>query len=154
LTGEEQTLSVSKSDIQNEFADISAAKTQTVLHNILFLGNTQGYMQDHAALQQLAWKIIPREVETEDLVGGLSGDYDLMAVQGSQQGVYYNTKNVYKYTGYWPDEYYRFGVVFIFDNNLVSNVFNIQGVDFDKLKNVTDYKSVFIPKLGEAADPY
>jgi hypothetical protein len=125
LTGEEQTLSISKSDIQNEFADISAAKTQTVLHNILFLGNTQGYMQDHTALQQLAWKIIPREIETEDLVGGLSGDYDLMAVQGSQQGVYYNTKNVYKYTGYWPDEYYRFGVVFIFDNNLVSNVFNI-----------------------------
>ena len=154
LTGEEQTLSVSKSDIQNEFADISAAKTQTVLHNILFLGNTQGYMQDHAALQQLAWKIIPREIETEDLVGGLSGDYDLMSVQGSQQGVYYNTKNVYKYTGYWPDEYYRFGVVFIFDNNLVSNVFNIQGVDFDKLKNATDYESVFIPKLGEVADPY
>lgn len=154
LTGEEQTLSVSKSDIQNEFADISAAKTQTVLHNILFLGNTQGYMQDHTALQQLAWKIIPREVETEDLVGGLSGDYDLMSVQGSQQGIYYNTKNVYKYTGYWPDEYYRFGIVFIFDNNLVSNVFNIQGVDFDKLKNVTDYTSVFIPKLGEAADPY
>ena len=154
LTGEEQTLSVSKSDIQNEFADISAAKTQTVLHNILFLGNTQGYMQDYTALQQLAWKIIPREIETEDLVGGLSGDYDLMSVQGSQQGVYYNTKNVYKYTGYWPDEYYRFGVVFIFDNNLVSNVFNIQGVDFDKLKNVTNYNSVFIPKLGEAADPY
>ena len=151
LTGEEQTLSVSKSDIQNEFADISAAKTQTVLHNILFLGNTQGYMQDHAALQQLAWKIIPREIETEDLVGGLSGDYDLMSVQGSQQGVYYNTKNVYKYTGYWPDEYYRFGVVFIFDNNLVSNVFNIQGVDFDKLKNATDYNAVFIPDIK---DPY
>lgn len=154
LTGEEQTLSVSKSDIQNEFADISAAKTQTVLHNILFLGNTQGYMQDHAALQQLAWKIIPREVEIEDLVGGLSGDYDLMSVQGSQQGIYYNIKNVYKYTGYWPDEYYRFGVVFIFDNNLVSNVFNIQGVDFDKLKNVTDYNPIFIPKLGDVADPY
>ncbi len=152
LTGEEQTLSVSKSDIQNEFADISAAKTQTVLHNILFLGNTQGYMQDHIKLQQLAWKIIPREVETDDLVGGLSGDYDLMSVQGSQQGLYYNTKNVYKYTGYWPDEYYRFGVVFIFENNLVSNVFNIQGVDFNKLKGVSDYKNIFIPNSNDSGN--
>ena len=162
LTGEEQTLSISKTDIQNEFADISAAKTQTVLHNILFLGNTQGYKQNYAELQQLAWKIIPREVETEGLIGGLSGDYDLMSVQGSQQGLYYNTKNVYKYTGYWPDEYYRFGVVFIFDNNLVSNVFNIQGADFNKLKKIKgeEYVNAFIPKLtnmgGDAAqsDPY
>jgi hypothetical protein len=25
--------------------------------------------------------------------------------------------NVYEKVGYWPDEYYRFGIVFIYNNN-------------------------------------
>ena len=169
FTGAENIIQVDKSDIQNEFADISAAKTQTVLHNILFMGNTQGQVYDHSALQQLAWRIIPKEVLQTDLIGGINSDYKLISTQGSDTGAYYNVKNTYLYTGYWPDEYYRFGVVFIFNNNQLSQVFNIQGVDFsllnDKLPDKTDdtynkvYKQLFIPLTTSESnqsedDPY
>jgi hypothetical protein len=30
---------------------------------------------------------------------------------------YYDPINVYSRVGYWPDEYYRFGIVFIYNNN-------------------------------------
>lgn len=145
ITGEETILSVSKSDLQNEFADISAAKSQIVLHNILFMGNIQSTNYDYNKLQQLAWRIMPRELSDEEAdmkIGGLTGNYDMLSAGGSQKGLYYNVHNQYYYTGYWPDEYYRFGVVFIFNNNMLSPVFNIQGVDFSLLpKNSWTFES-------------
>ena len=37
--------------------------------------------------------------------------------------------NIYNKTGYAPDEYYRFGVVFIYQNGTLSNVYNTVGGD-------------------------
>ncbi|WP_442911561.1 hypothetical protein [Lachnospira sp.] len=47
--------------------------------------------------------------------------------EGEYTGEYYNTNNIYHYTGYWNDEIYRFGIVFIFNDNTLSPVFNIRG---------------------------
>ena len=131
------------------------------------MGNVQATNYEYDKLQQLAWKIIPKEVSpqvAEMRVGGLTGNYDLLSAEGSHRGIYYNVKNQYYYTGYWPDEYYRFGVVFIFNNNMTSPVFNIQGVDFSLLKDAEGqpihswdsnqfelYKNILIP---EPNDPY
>jgi hypothetical protein len=60
-------------------------------------------------------------------------------------------KNVYYNVGYWPEEYYRFGIVFVYDNNQLSPVFNIQGRDMnselelnrDKLWNKPSNSSVY-----------
>jgi hypothetical protein len=38
---------------------------------------------------------------------------------------YYNTKNTYYRVGYWPGEVYRFGIVYIFEDNSLSPVMNI-----------------------------
>lgn len=138
ITGQETIFNISQSDLIGELADITAVKTQKILHDVLFLGNVQANDYDYNALQQLAWKIIPREISTtnsELLVGGLTGNYDQITTNGSNPGIYYNHLNQYYYTGYWPDEYYRFGVVFIFNNNTTSPVFNIQGIDFNLLKD-------------------
>jgi hypothetical protein len=83
------------------------------------------------------------------MVGAVTGNYDLLSTNGSAPGIYYNTKNQYYYTGYWPDEYYRFGVVFIFNNNMTSPVFNIQGVNFDKGPFNDD--AVFFPDYNDGA---
>jgi len=40
---------------------------------------------------------------------------------------YYYSKNIYNNTGYFPQEYYRFGVVFIYQNGTLSNVYNTLG---------------------------
>lgn len=151
LTGGENIIQISKSDIQNEFADISSAKTQTILHNVLFMGNVRGQAYEYSKLQQLAWRIIPKQKCEPSKLGGVTAEYKMLSDQGSDIGIHYNVKNTYHYTGYWPDEYYRFGVVFIFNNNQLSEVFNIQGVDFgeipkDSLDHPEKYKELFIPK--------
>jgi len=42
--------------------------------------------------------------------------------------MYYNTKNIYNYVGYWPEEIYRFGIVYIMANGTLSPVFNVLGM--------------------------
>ena len=121
LTGEEQTLGISLSDIKNEYADIAACKTQAIVDNTLFLANTESYVHDYAALQRIAWCIYPTfEPEIIELPN--------TAADGKAKG-YYDPLNVYNKAGYWPDEYYRFGIVFVYNNNQLSPVFNIQGYD-------------------------
>jgi hypothetical protein len=69
----------------------------------------------------MAWCIYPTFEE---------GNIDLpdTNAEGGAKG-YYDPLNVYSKVGYWPDEYYRFGIVFIYNNNQLSPVFNIQGYD-------------------------
>ena len=124
LTGEEPEIQITDQDLQTEFADIQSAKTSAINSNILFLGNISSYQQNMKDLQQIAWMITPSFINDKK-VGEINKDYDFS--EGAQG--YYNVKNVYNYTGYWPDEYYRFGIAFIYDNNLISQVFNIQGAD-------------------------
>jgi hypothetical protein len=90
---------------------------------------------------------VPKEVVTEMQVGGITGNYNLLTTQGSKKGCYYNTLNTYYNTGYWADEYYRFGIVFIYDNNLLSQVFNVQGVDFSLLNPDDELSTIMIPQV-------
>jgi hypothetical protein len=47
---------------------------------------------------------------------------------------YYDSKFIYNKTGYWGEELYRFGIVYILHNNELSPVFNVRG----KL-NITEF---------------
>jgi hypothetical protein len=38
--------------------------------------------------------------------------------------------------GYWPEEFYRFGIVYIFNDNSLSHVFNVRGIDWQAKKDV------------------
>jgi hypothetical protein len=40
---------------------------------------------------------------------------------------YYSSNFIYNKVGYWPDEYYRLGVVFIMQDNTLSSVYNVRG---------------------------
>ena len=124
ITGAEKVVPIVLGDIQTEYADISTAKTQVIAQNILFLGNTSAFVHDYQALQQLAWQIYPSIVSENKI----SPDSTYQNIDQT----YYNLDNVYNYTGYWPDEYYRFGVVFIYENNQLSPVFNILGCDLSE----------------------
>jgi len=50
---------------------------------------------------------------------------------------YYNTKNIYYNVGYWNEEYYRLGIVYIFEDGSLSPVFNILGYETSN-QNVID----------------
>ena len=124
LTGEQEELGISLSDLKNEYADIMSCKTQAVVDNTLFLANTSGYVNNYKMMQQMAWTIFAEQGES-------TIDLPNTKAEGEAKG-YYNTKNIYYNVGYWPDEYYRFGIVFIYHNNQLSPVFNIQGCDLSK----------------------
>lgn len=143
LTGEEAQVQITKSDLETEFADIQSAKTSAINSNILFLGNVSAFEQKYQDLQQIAWMICPRAITVANPIGSLSETYDF----GDTGGCYYDVKNVYNYTGYWPDEYYRFGVVFVYNNNKCSNVYNIQGADLSKDLTAADF-------LNSDGEPY
>lgn len=133
LTGEEQTLGISLQDLKNEYADIAACKTQAVVDNTLFLANTKAFEHDYAALQRIAWCIYPQiDIDTN---GVLLPDTDVSEAT-SVKG-YYKPENVYYKVGYWPDEYYRFGIVFVYNNNQLSPVFNVLGYDMNKVPKPT-----------------
>lgn len=121
LIGEEQILPISIQDLKNEYADIASCKTQTVVDNTLFLANTSAFTHKYNELQKIAWTIYTEQAEETEI--------DLPTYSEKEAVGYYDMKNVYYNVGYWPEEYYRFGIVFVYDNNQLSPVFNIQGRD-------------------------
>jgi hypothetical protein len=47
---------------------------------------------------------------------------------------YYNPKFIYDKTGYWGEEIYRIGIVYIMPNDELTPVFNIRGAN-----NITEF---------------
>lgn len=140
LTGNENVLQISEYDIKTQLADIGSAKTQIITDSVLFLGNISSTEIEYQKLQQIAWKIIPR-IKTQSNVGSQSQRSE--SNNQEKNPIYYNVKNVYDYTGYWEDEFYRFGIVFIFDNNQLSETYNIQGCEIPNDPKDNYYKSFF-----------
>ena len=131
LTGEEQTLGISLSDLKNEYADIASCKTQAIVDNTLFLANTSAYVHQYKELQHLAWCIYPTAESTTEVM------LPDTKAEGLAKG-YYDPINVHEKVGYWPDEYYRLGIVFIYNNNQLSPTFNIMGYDMSSLQDESD----------------
>lgn len=129
IIGEESTLSIPLADLKNEYADIAACKTHAVVDNTLFMANTEGFVHKYHELQKMAWCIYP----TQDDYSKIDfPDINVDHQKGNTVRGFYDPSKVYYQVGYWPDEYYRFGVVFIYNNNQLSPVFNIQGYDLSK----------------------
>lgn len=161
ITGNERILGTSQDKFYVDYADIQSVKTQAVLNNVLLFGNVNKPIHDWDALRRMSWKIVPT-ISTESNAGYVDTDYefdkDSYSCSWSADNLkkapglkfrnitdsikdptsdcsygYYNPENVYYKVGYWPDEIYRFGIVYIFEDNSLSPVFNIQGVNFQKL---------------------
>jgi hypothetical protein len=67
-------------------------------------------------------------------IDGFSMDHNYIANTDSNYG-YYNVKNIYNKVGYWNEEIYRLGVVYILSDNSLSPVFNIRGCNELPLKD-------------------
>lgn len=132
ITGKEVTLDISANELYVDYADIAAVKTQAVVNNVLFFGNTKKKERDWNALQRASWKIRVG-YGTKANVGIVNSQYICssggMTPEEQYSGCYYNTFNTYYRVGYWPDEIYQFGIVYIFNDNSLSPVFPIQGID-------------------------
>jgi len=76
---------------------------------MLFFGNIVKNSDNYKELSDLALRIIPK-LETSTIS---TLDYRYVST-GNSNYAYYNSLNIYNKTGYFNQEYYRFGVVFIY----------------------------------------
>lgn len=148
ITGDEQKTEIPISEINRQYFLADSVVAQAQAQNMLFLGNVHRPDIDYADLQDISLRIFPTldERKQEDLIGKLGDDY-IDTTWINTGGEYYNTQNIYNYVGYWNDEIYRFGVVYILKDSTLSPVFNIRGVE--KMKGYTPVKEDIYKTVNE-----
>ena len=126
ITGVEKTEDISIEELNVQYLPISKAETQAQQQNMLFLANIGNANVDNKRLQDLAYRVQVQLARKTDSIGWVNENY--IGLNGSE---YYDPKNIYECLGYWPEEYYRFGIVFIKDDDTLTPVFNIIGCEFN-----------------------
>ena len=122
ITGFEETEDVTASDINTHFNIVDAVQTSAVCQNMLFMGNVKNPEIPYEELQDLSLRILPF-LGTDEYDPELNNEYS----SGNPEESYVNPNFIYNKTGYWPDELYRFGVVYILPNGQLTPVFNVRG---------------------------
>ena len=122
VTGFEQSVDISYQDINLMYMTADAVTTSTVCQNMLFLGNVHKPDIPYNELQDLSLRFLPYFKEEPYML-----DMDERYYINSSSKGYYDPKFIYNKTGYWNNEFYRFGIVYIMPNNELTPVFNIRG---------------------------
>ena len=106
------------------------AKAQAACQNMLFLGNYNKPDMLYSDLSDISLRILPYlEVsDAHSLIGEVSPQYGDVS-DSITAFEYYNTKNIYYHLGYWDEEIYRLGIVYIMFDGSLSPVFNIRGIN-------------------------
>lgn len=133
ITGYENVSEVSIEEINLQYNLVTAAKTQAQVQNMLFLGNTQGVNLNLKDLQNLSY-FIKVTLSQDDNIGFVNPK-DYSVDKDDAQSEYYNPLNIYYKLGYWPDEIYRLGIVYIMIDDSLSPVFSLRGTEFGKVGN-------------------
>lgn len=130
ITGFEQTTSISIEDLNIDYHTIDFAKTIAQQQDMLFLGNV-GQEETFDLYQEL------REF-TKNVITTIKQDTQLTPVTCDYKSgdEYYSAKNIHDKLGYWPDEIYRFGVVYILKDGSTTPVFNMYGGNFDSIDDI------------------
>lgn len=138
VTGLEDSTEIPISEINNQFFQVNKAKTSVQCQNRLFLGNVAKPNTPYKDLTDISLRMLPilNSVDSKNTIGQVEYNYvDDSSLINSYE--YYNTKNIYYNVGYWDNEIYRLGVVYIMSDNSLSEVFNIRGGN--NIKSITDY---------------
>ena len=136
ITGFETVENVTVQDINPFYNIVNAAKTQATCQNMLFLGNVHKPEIDYDKLQDLSLRFLPYLKQIPYTLD-MDEDYSISSVNKG----YYDPEFIYYNTGYWGNELYRFGIVYILPNNELSPVFNIRGRENVGIFNGNDIKN-------------
>ena len=137
IYGYEETQLLTEDDLNIAYFTVSAAKTQAQVQNMLFLGNIQESDNNYKLLQNLSYWIKVTLKQKSESIGWVAPVNYQANGNGSE---YYDPKNIYYNLGYWPDEMYRLGVVYIMADDTLSPVFNLRGCSFENIgsSNISD----------------
>lgn len=125
VNGWEDIIEISEEELNIKYNVVSAVKTQAQVQNMLFFGNVSGVDVNVPDLQNISY-YIEVACKNDDSVGYV--DPKTYTVGGLDENCeYYSPRNLYYKLGYWPDEYYRLGIVYILKDDSVTPVFNLRG---------------------------
>lgn len=130
ITGDEEKIQITRDVLNIRHNIYNTVKTTAQVQNILFFGNVSQPIVDDATLQQLSYQIQVQCIQKHSL-GKVNTDY---TYTGDSE--YYNPYNIYNYLGYMPGEFYRLGVVYIFNDDSLSDVYNLRGCLFSKINEL------------------
>lgn len=129
ISGVEQTQDMSIEELNIAYYSISSAKAIAQQQNMLFLGNVTTTSTNNYVLQEISYDINVGVQQSESIGNISTWNYEADST-GTE---YYDPQNIYYKLGYWPDEIYRFGIVYIKKDGTNTQVFNLKGCRFDAL---------------------
>lgn len=144
ITGNEDIQQIGLDYIQTQYSVIKYAKTQAQIQNYLFFANIKEPDLYYKDLLDLSLHIVPyvKRFPSKEKIGHISQkDYseDSGIIENPEQHIfkseYYNTKNIYYNVGYWNEEYYRLGIVYINKDGSNSPVFDLPGGEIGGFTN-------------------
>lgn len=142
ITGYETITDVTAADINLQYNIASAVQTAVECQNMLLMGNIHRPEIPYQELADLSLRFLPY---VKEVPYGLDMNQEYI-ISSSSKG-YYDPKFIYDKVGYWGEEYYRLGIVYIMPNNELSPVFNIRGrhlvYPFGSHTEVTNPDSMF-----------
>ena len=141
ITGIEPKINITYDDIIKQFNTYRTVKTQAQVQNMLFFGNVEEYRDEESVLQNLAYRI-----QVSPILGN--------SISLDNLETYKSSTNIYDNLGYMPGEYYRIGVVFVYNDESLSQAYNLRGCYFNHFgesniddsidANTISYNEVFI----------
>lgn len=135
VTGFEPTVQLSDAELNIQYNLVETAKTAAQCQNMLFLGNVDKVDIPYEELIDLSLRVYPLPFAvTGDNIGNVTPDYS----DTTNKFEYYNVKNIYNKLGYWDEEIYRLGIVYIMPDFSLSPVFNIRGRNDLRVSTVVD----------------
>lgn len=121
ITGFEQITQVPLDEINPRYQIYGSVNSQESCKNRLFFANVTQAEIPYKDLTDISLRFLPKIV-TESYDSDINENYNIYKNLG-----YYDPNYIYNKTGYWYDEMYRLGIVYIFSNNTLSPVFNVRG---------------------------
>ena len=132
INGFEDYTDISIEELNIQYNVVDSVKTQAQVQNMLFFANVSKPKDMDADLQDMSLYIRAKEVVSDTSIGFIDpGTYNKNSQDDIYQVEYYSPLNIYYKLGYWPDEMYRFGIVYIYNDDHLSPVYNLRGCNFD-----------------------
>ena len=124
INGFENVEEINIEQLNIQYHYYTKCKTHAEVQNRLFVANLETNIVNNEELQKLSYKIRTTLKQKDESIGYISDSY---GVNFSFDLEYYDPLNIYYYLGYWPDEYYKFGIVYLYADGTSSPVFSILG---------------------------
>lgn len=131
VNGFEEVQEINEEELNIKYLYVDRVKTQAQNQGMLFFGNVEMTTVEPRDFQALSLYINVALCRKEESIGYIDTSYNSKSTDDSEQTEYYNPQNIYYNLGYWPDEMYRLGIVYIMRDDSLSEVFNLRGVKFE-----------------------